>query len=419
MEIDAKARISARRHRLSAVSGWSFRAAIAVLLPFFLHQCATAQTAARSRIQIDSQKSSVTAGDEPNSFPQNRTDQKQAAEEELQKGTALTRQGQFREAIPHLLAARESVSNRYAASFNLAICYVGTSGYQRAIQILNDLQRAGHDGANVQNLLAQAYIGNGQEAQALAALQSAAAISPQDERLYLFVADGCMEHGNFSLGLKVTDIGLGNLPQSALLHYQRAMLLSQMDQFDRAKADFALAEKLANGNEVAYISGAHEALLGGDIPEAIRLARDGIGKGFQDPILLTILGQALVRSGVAPGQPEFSEAQGALEKSVAERPNDPASQIALGKIDLMGSRLDDAIAHLEKARTMRPNQPSIYANLAKAYQRHGDVQHAQEALATLEKLNKAQEERIRNAPGETKLSYGGGERKETTDGPPK
>jgi tetratricopeptide (TPR) repeat protein len=371
-------------------------------------------TAARSQVQTDAQQSRATAADEK----QDPSDQT-TAEEELQRGTALTRQGLFRDAIPHLLAAREKTANPYAANFNLAICYVGTGVYKKAIQTLNELQRTGHDAANVQNLLAQAYIGNGQDKEALAALQSAASMTPQDEKLYLFVADACMEHGDFSLGLKVIDIGLGNLPDSALLHYQRGMFLSQMDQFDRAKADFALASQLAHGNEVGYMSAAHEALLEGDIPQAIRVARDGVGKGFQDPILLTILGQALVRSGVTPGQPEFSEAQAALEKSVAERPNDPASQIALGQIDLMAGRLDDAIAHLEKARTMRPNQPSLYVALAKAYQRHGETQRAQEALATLEKLNEAQEERIRNAPGETKLSYGGGERKETADGPPK
>jgi predicted Zn-dependent protease len=120
-----------------------------------------------------------------------------------------------------------------------------------------------------------------------------------------------------------------------------------------------------------------------------------------------ILGNALLRSGILPGQPEFLEAQGALEKAVAEHPNDAASQIALGQIYLMDGRLDDAVAHLETARQMRPDHPSIYANLAKAYQRKGDAQRAQEALAKLASLNQAQAERIRSAPGERKMSYGG------------
>jgi predicted Zn-dependent protease len=210
------------------------------------------------------------------------------------------------------------------------------------------------------------------------------------------------------LGLKVVDIGLNILPQSARLHYQRGMFLSQLDQFDRARPEFELASNLARGSEIGYLSAAYENLLAGNIADAIHQARAGINQGSQNPILLTVLGQALLRSGIVPGQREFSEAQTALETAVSERPSDSGSQIALGQIYLAAGHLEDAVTHLEKARKMRPSQPAIYASLARAYQRHGDVQQAQEALATLEMLNQAQAERIRSAPGDSKVSYGGG-----------
>jgi tetratricopeptide (TPR) repeat protein len=335
------------------------------------------------------------------------TSEREQAEAELRKGTALTSKGLFSEAIPHLLAARGRVSNDYAASFNLALSYVGTHDFKQALHVLDDLRRAGHDGADVENLLAQAYLGNGQPTEAFAALQRAAAITPQNEKLYLFVAEACMDHQDYALGLKLVDMGLRNLPQSARLHYERGLLLSQLDEFDRAKEDFQLAAQLASGNEIGYLSAAHEKLLEGNIPEALRVARGGVSQGFQNPVLLTILGEALLRSGVSPDQPDFVEAQSSLEKAVAERPNDPSSQIALGQIYLMAGRLDDAISHLEKARQMKPGQPSVYANLAKAYRRRGDLGKAQDALATLAQLNQAQAERIRSAPGDRKMSYGG------------
>ncbi len=185
------------------------------------------------------------------------------------------------------------------------------------------------------------------------------------------------------------------------------MLLSQLDEFDRAKEDFQLARQFAPESEIGYLSAAHEMLFEGNIQEALRAARDGINKGFENPVLLTVLGEALLRSGVSPDQPEFKEAQISLEKAVAKRPNDPSSQIALGEIYLLAGRLDDAITHLEKVREMKPGQPSVYANLAKAYRRHGDVQKAKDALATLVQLNQAQAERIRSAPGDRKVGYGG------------
>jgi predicted Zn-dependent protease len=363
-------------------------------------------TTGRLQAQTDPHYASQ-ANHDAGSDEQIRTEERRA-EEELQKGTALTRSGSFSEAIPHLLGAQGKVHNQYAASFNLALCYVGIGEYKRAISILNDLHREGHEGADVENLLAQAYIGNGQSKEALASFEKAALATPQSEKLYLLVADACMEHQEFSLGLKVVDIGLNILPQSARLHYQRGMFLSQLDQFDRARTDFELASNLAAGSEIGYLSTAYENLLAGDIAGAIREAREGINKGSQNPILLTVLGQALLRSGIVPGQREFSEAQTALETAVSERPSDSGSQIALGQIYLAAGRLEDAVTHLEKARKMRPSQPAIYASLARAYQRHGDVQQAQEALATLEMLNQAQAERIRSAPGDSKVSYGGG-----------
>jgi predicted Zn-dependent protease len=379
---------------------------LAACLTLSLCALSSAQvTTGRLQAQTDPHYASQ-ANHDAGSDEQIRTEERRA-EEELQKGTALTRSGSFSEAIPHLLGAQGKVHNQYAASFNLALCYVGIGEYKRAISILNDLHRDGHEG-DVENLLAQAYIGKGQPKEALASFEKAALATPQSEKLYLLVADAYMEHQEFSLGLKVVDIGLNILPQSARLHYQRGMFLSQLDQFDRARPDFELASNLARGSEIGYLSAAYENLFAGNIADAIHQARAGINQGSQNPILLAVLGQALLRSGIVPGQREFSEAQTALETAVSERPSDSGSQIALGQIYLAAGRLEDAVTHLEKARKMRPSQPAIYASLARAYQRHGDVQQAQEALATLEMLNQAQAERIRSAPGDSKVSYGGG-----------
>ena len=331
----------------------------------------------------------------------------QDADGELQTGTALTRKGLFREAIPHLLAARGRTASEYAVTFNLALCYLGTSQFKSAIDLLNGLRSAGHDRADVENLLAQAYIGNAQPQQALASLQRAASLSPQDEKLFSFVAEACRDHEEYSLGLKVVDIGLQNLPRSARLHYERAMFLAQLDQLDRAKPEFELVGKLAPASEISYLAAAHEALLEGDISGAIGAAREGVKQGYENPALLTVLGEALIRSGVTPGQPEFSEVQTVLEKAVTQRPNDPASQLALGRVYLMTGRAGDSIAHLETARQLEPGNQSVYANLAKAYQRHGDIQQAQNALATLQRLNQAQADRIGSAPGDRRMGYAG------------
>jgi tetratricopeptide (TPR) repeat protein len=349
---------------------------------------------------------------DPTGMTQSQTDDRESAlnpsaEAELQKGTALTRQGAFVEAIPHLLASRGRVANNYAANFNLALCYVATRQSQRAIPLLTDLRASGHDNVDVNNLLAQAYVDESNNERALDALRRAAAFNPANEKLYIFVADACTAKANYALGLQVADLGLTHLPNSARLHFERAMFLSSLDQFDNAKNDFELARSLAPDSDIAFIAASQEAMFEGNIANAVRAARDGISKGHENFMLLTLLGEALLRSGVAPGQPGFDEARRALEMSVSQRADYASSQLTLGKLYLMEGRLNDAITHLEAARQLNPGNTAIYSNLATAYRKQGNLQKAQDVLSMLSKLNLVQAEKIRDAPGGRKASYAG------------
>jgi tetratricopeptide (TPR) repeat protein len=329
------------------------------------------------------------------------------AEAELQAGIALTRQGHFRDAIPHFLAAQGHVSNEFVLDFDLALCYVATDQFKQAIPILSALRGGGHVTADVYNLLAQAYIGNAQPEEAFNAFQQAAALDPQSQKLYLFVADACLDHEYYTLGLDIVNLGLHHLPRSSRLYYERGVLHAFMDQPDLARNDLDQARKLAPGSAISYLAAAQKGMLDGNTPEAIQAAREGVQEDPKDYILLTILGQALIRSGAIPGQPEFAEAQRALERAVTGRPNLAASQLALGQLYRMAGRLDDAIMHLEIARQLAPSNTSVYSHLAVAYQRRGKLQEAQKMLAILASLNQEQAAKYKSGPPDQRPSYTG------------
>lgn len=327
------------------------------------------------------------------------------SEAELQTGIALSSQGRFQEAIPHFLAAQGRVANEFAADFNLALCYVATSQFQPAIQILNLLAKRGHATADVYNLLAQALLGNGQSQEAFAAFQKGVSFSPKNEKLYLLMADACMDHQNYELGLKAVEVGLQHLPQSARLHYERGVFFSFLDQSDRAGADLQSAAKLAPGSVIAYLATAQKGLLDGNMTEAIQAARQGIRKDPHNYILLAILGEALIRNGVGFWQPEFAEAHAALEGSLAQHPDYWVSQLALGQLDLMANRLDDAISHLKIARQLAPTNASVYSHLAIAYRKRGDLTEARKMLAVLANLNQQEAARYKLAPPDHMGAY--------------
>lgn len=328
------------------------------------------------------------------------------ADAELRTGVDLTRRGLFAEAIPHFLTAKGRVSDEFVAEFNLALCYIGTAEFSRAIQALNALRSNGKATANVENLLAQAYIGSGQSEEAFAALQRAAKLTPKDEKLYVFVSDACGDRQDYVLGLRIVDLGLQHLPKSARLHYQRANYLANLDHLDTAQEEFELASSLQPHTEVAFDAGAQKNFLDGNLPEAIQIARAAVQEHHANYLTLAILGDALLRAGATPGQPEFTEAESALKESVAARPNYARSQIAMGYLLLLNDKLVEAVQYLERGRQLDPRNPSVYRHLARAYQKLGKPEQAQEMLATLADLNAQEAQKINSAPGERKAIPG-------------
>jgi protein O-GlcNAc transferase len=338
-------------------------------------------------------------------------DSADSAESELQKGIALTRSGKFQEAIPHLLAAQGQVNNELAASFNLALCYVATGQNKPAIDVLSELRAHGRANADVENLYAQALLGNRQPAEALAAAERAAKITPKNEKLYVLIVEACMDNGYNDVGLKVVEMGLEHLPRSARLAFEHAMLLVELDQLDEAKQELQKVTGLAPGSDVAYIALAQKGLFDGNAAEAKRAAREGIDKGIHHSTLLALYGEAVIQAGIEPADPEFADARAALEQAVTVRPTYAGAQISLGKLYLMEGRVDDAIVHLNAGRQLDPRNPAAYSNLATAFRRKGNTQQAEEMLAILAKLNQEQIEKTRSAPGDHKKSYQGQDHK--------
>ncbi|MGH9604685.1 MAG: tetratricopeptide repeat protein [Terracidiphilus sp.] len=291
---------------------------------------------------------------------------------ELRTGSDLTRQGYPQQAIPHLLAAQSAGQDPYAVGINLGICYLATEQYPKAISVLQALDTSGLRTAAVDNLLSQAYIANGQADEAFRAFLLAAAFNPKDEKLYAFLADACTDHKDYDLGLRIVNRGLTQLPASARLHYEKAMFLARLGSFEEARPEFDRAAQLAPGGYIGYLAQVQKALYEGNLPAADKILHQAIQAGHRDYRMLSLLGTVLLHEGVMPGQDRFSEAKAALEESARDQPDYPATQIALGRIFLMQGDARNAVTHLEIGRRLEPEDPSVYANLADAYETLGD-----------------------------------------------
>jgi predicted Zn-dependent protease len=305
------------------------------------------------------------------------------ASAELNTGTQLTAHGYLQQAIPHLLVAQQAGIEPYATGVDLGICYLGTGNYRQAIVVLRALDDSGLGSATVDNLLAQAYIGNAQPQDALRTVRRAAARTPKDEKFYAYLADACRDHKDYSLGLQIVDQGLQELPASARLHYERGLFLSQLGRFEESGgSEFDRAAQMAPNSYIGFLALVQKDLYEDDLAAADKVLRQAIQSGHRDYRMLSLLGTVLLHQGAAPGEARFAEAKNALENSAQENPGYSATQIALGKIYLMENEPQKAVDHLQIGRRLEPDNPAVYANLASAYDRLGD--HAEARLMRLQ-----------------------------------
>ncbi|HVT97091.1 MAG TPA: tetratricopeptide repeat protein [Acidobacteriaceae bacterium] len=309
------------------------------------------------------------------------------ARAELQTGAQLTANGFLQQAIPHLLAARAAGIAPYAAGVNLGICYLGTGRFKDAIDVLHALDASGRGSAAVENLLAQAYIGNAQPQEALRSFRRAAAATPKDEKLYDYIADACTDHKNYALGLQIVALGLQQLPNSARLHYEKALFLSQLGRFgEEGKLEFDRAAELAPETYIGYLARVQKNLYEDNLLAADKLLHEAVQSGQRDYRMLSLLGTVLLHEGAAPGEPRFEEARKALEQSAQENASYSATQIALGKVYLMENQPQNAIDHLEIGRRLEPDNSSVYASLASAYDRLGNHVQARQMRLRMGRL---------------------------------
>jgi predicted Zn-dependent protease len=319
------------------------------------------------------------------------------AARELKLGSSLTREGKLQEAIPHLLSARSAGASTYAAGINLGICYIGTGRYSEAIAELEALRTAETATAAVHYLLAQAYLGDGQVGRSWDSFLAASALTPKDEKLYAYMADACTDQRRFEMGLRAVDVGIGHIPGSARLHYERGLFLAQLGRLEDARPEWDRAAQLTPGSYIATLSLVQRDLYDGKISEATERVLAMVSAGNRDHQTLSLLGTVLLHAGAVPGDPNFARAQEMLEEAARSNPEYSATQIALGRIYILEERYGEAVEHLEIGRRLEPRNPAVYSNLARAYHHLGNQEKSREMNAELGRLLEQQNSRTEGA----------------------
>jgi len=301
-------------------------------------------------------------------------------------GTALAETGHSEQAIPYFVKLRRSYPASYDAGYDLAICYLNAKQYPETIAVVQQLINGGHETAELDNLLAEAYEGNKDVQPAIDALRRAISLDPQNEENYLDFASLCIDHGDFNAGLTVLQIGLQIHPRSDRLFFERGILYAMQDRFDLAEQDFTRSSELDPKNDLGYLGLGATYLEAGNAVKAVQVLKRRIQQNPNDANLLYLLGEALMRSGANPGSSAFAEAQTVLEKSVQLNPGLSLPRVSLGTVYLEENKADAAAAQYKLALHIDPRERSALSHLAIAYRRLGQTENARNTLNSLKEI---------------------------------
>ena len=321
------------------------------------------------------------------------------AQSQVTVGVALAEFDLNEQAVPYLAAAYTHDPDSYDVGFDLALACVRAKQYATAIATMQELIGREHDSSELENLLAEAFADSGDTGDASEAYRRAIALDPSDENNYLDFASFCLDHRAFDDGLKIIGQGLQAHPDSARLVFMRGVIEASQDNFDLAENDFEQAAVLNPQHDFGSVGLGALYLERGNSAEALKVTRAQLRKKPNDPSLLYLLGEGLLSSGAAPGQPAFAEAQESLEKSVKLNPALCLPHVSLGSIYLREERYADAAFQFEAARAIDPSENSAYSHLAVAYRHLGQPEKAKEVLSALQRILEQQRSGSR-APSE-------------------
>ncbi len=310
-------------------------------------------------------------------------------------GIGLAQAGAYEEAVPYLAAARSFGGVSFDAAYDLAICYLRLKRYGDAASALKEAAAQGHETAELDNLLAEAYEQNHETQAAIDALRRAIALAPNDENNYLDFASLCIDHQDYAAAAKVLDVGLRVQPKSDRLFFERAILHAVQNNFQLAEEDFKQAAALSPGENSSYKGLGILYLERGNSAQAVATLKSRLKQQPDDPGLLYLLGEALLRSGARPGDPAYTEARQAFEKSVKLDPKACLPHVSLGRMYLEEDQTQAAVAQLEQARAADATEKSTYWQLANAYRKLGEMEKQRAALQQLQALNTQERSTVR------------------------
>ncbi len=294
----------------------------------------------------------------------------------------------------HLVAGRQPAA---AMRYNLGLALFEAGRPDEAVrELLVAVTAADPPDIDTLSLLAEAQHAALDPPGALATLQRAIRNHPRSERLYLQLAELCIEHGAYELGVEIVEIGDNNIPGSHRILTMRGILLAELGRYAEAETAFEAAVAADKDTQSAAVGLSLTLQKTGRMDESLEILRDRVSASPDDAVAQFFYAQALIKLGVEPGSDDFQEALQGLLLAAERLPGEASPRVELGKLYSSANQTERAIAVLEEAAELAPGDRQVTYNLMLALRRNGRTDEAAAlAVKMRDQLGQAHDEEIR------------------------
>ena len=306
-------------------------------------------------------------------------------------GSCLQQTGQMQKAVAAFRQLASLVPEQDSAKYDLAVLLVDAKRYAEALIALKPLLRPDQTDPDIFSLAAEAYEATGDTPNAVSHLRQAILLNPKNAAYYTAFALLCLDHESFEVGVKMLTLGVNLIPADPSLYVSRGLLYAQLAVYDKAEADFKMAEHLDPRQSISSYA-MDLAEVEQDRPDlALEKVRAQLHSHPDSAQLNFLLAELLEQDAAAGNAQSSQEAIAAALKVVELRPTFVAARNLLASLYLGSEQYQAARQQSELALKDDPLDRAAIYHLIVALRHSSSAADREELQKCVKRLAQAQQ----------------------------
>ncbi len=303
--------------------------------------------------------------------------------QEFELAELLNSKQLYPQVVARLRRIVQAEPERWANKYNLGVALLEAKQPVEAIRTLEEVSKQYPQNAAVLDLLGMAYESGEQPERALASYRKAVAVEPANHDYYLDYTRLLIELDRYSESERFLESGLQRLNGDYALTMRLGSLQMMQGKLEDARQTFQKAIHAQPSIALGYVALAQTYLRERRDPEALNLLAAARAKVTPDPMLDHYYGLTLVRLE------RYREAIAPLENAARMNPDEAETHYLLGKSYAALGHLEAARGEFEQTIRLNPQHAGAYYQLSRIYGRLGDAAKARTMAERVRELDQA------------------------------